>query len=250
MTVLVVDEAPGADILCGKIAKEGYPTQVVHDNAAALQRLEEGGVQLLITELRARGIDGWDLLASARRVSPETHVVFLVQSASDEMEDVLRSLDVDAHLLKPVDEQRLQTILRALLHGDSLDRTAEAILFLPQPEQRAVVEQALTDAGIFGERHDDVRALSATLRNDPPNLLIVDIGPSCPQGFEACEAARRSDRYIPILAISERVTRDDADRAIRLNVNDLILEPLGRHDVAQSALRLLRQSSGSGRRPR
>jgi hypothetical protein len=51
-----------------------------------------------------------------------------------------------------------------------------------------------------------------------------------------------------ILELVDPQRIDMALRAARLHVNDLILEPLQRHDLGQSALRLLRHTKAS-RRP-
>lgn len=51
-----------------------------------------------------------------------------------------------------------------------------------------------------------------------------------------------------ILELVDPQRIDMALRAARLHVNDLLLEPLQRHDLGQSALRLLRHTKAS-RRP-
>lgn len=197
MSVLIVDHPPDSEGLRALVGMEGYAVDVVCSTAEAVQRLQAGGVQLVLCELRARDIDAWDLLAAARQVSPQTHVVYLLPNVNDEVEEVLRTLDVDGHLLKPVEEERLQALLHALLDADTLDRTTEAFLFLPRTGCRLIVEDALTDAGVYSEPFDDLRALAATLKGDPPHIVIVDVGPGSAEGFAVCEAVRQVRAYIP-----------------------------------------------------
>ena len=246
-SVLIIDHPPDAEILRAIVEAEGHTVEVTSSTALGVDILRRQSVQLVLSEVRARDIDGWDLLAAVERHSPDTHVVFLLGSVSDEIEEVLRRLDVDSYLLKPFDKSRLRTLLRALLDPSALDRTTEACLFLPADDTRTFTEQALADAGIYVEAFDDHRALLATVDNDPPHLVIVDIGPASEHGFTVCKAVRASSRYIPILAISNLVTRADVARAASLQVNDLILEPLQAEDLKRSALRLLRQTRPSRR---
>lgn len=246
-TILIVDDPPESQRLRVVAEGEGYTVQIVDSTAAAIDLLQQQPPQLVLTELRSRGIDGWDVVKAAKRFAPDAHLVFLLGNVNDGTEDILRRLDIDGHLLKPVDRIRLRTILEALLSPDALDRTTEAYLFLPRPEPRNLVEACLTDAGIFSRTFDDARTMAVETSNDPPHLVITDIGPASPHGFDLCEDIREEPAYVPILAISAQVTRSDVQRAAHLHINDLILEPLQADDLKTSALRLLRQTKVSRR---
>lgn len=244
-SVLIADRPPESDRLRAFIKSEGYDVDLVTSTAEVVTQLRRKQPQLVLTELHARGIDGWDVMKATKALAPDAHIVFLLGSINDETEDILRRLDIDGHLLKPVDRSRLQIVLRALLHPTSLDRTTEAYLFLPREQVATAVESAMTEAGIFSESFRDPRLMSVEVKNDPPHLVIADIGPSCPDGFQVCEEVRQLRHYVPILAISERATREDVERAARLLINDLILEPLEPNDLRDSALRLLRHTKPS-----
>lgn len=247
-SVLIVDHPPDLDRLCAIVGAEEYDVERATSTAAATALLKRRPFDLVLSELRSRDIDGWDIVKATKRHAPDAHIVFLLGSVNDETEDILRRLDIDGHLLKPVDRVRLRATLKALLEPTGLDRTTEAYLYLPRDEPRHIIEPALTQAGIFSRTFEDARVVTVESKNDPPNLLIVDIGPGSADGFTVCAEIRELRHYIPILAISEYVTRDDVQRAVKLHVNDLILEPVQGSDLRDSALRLLRHTKSS-RRP-
>lgn len=218
----------------------GYRAELANSGAAALAFLRRHQVQMLISEMRSRDIDGWDLLANFKKNDQGTHVVFLLPTITSDVEAILTSRDVDTYLLKPVESRRLEIILRALLVPGNLDRAADAYVYEPDEGTRAVIDFALSQAGICAELFDDPRPLEAVMVQDPPHLAIVDIGPSSPRGLAVCDTIRRLTlAYVPILAVADSVSRDMLARAARLNVNDLLLKPINTEELKERAYKLI-----------
>jgi two-component system response regulator YesN len=78
---------------------------------AARERLNEGGVDILLTDLQMPRVDGRDLLCWAKRRNPSTQVLLLANAFSHD--EVLHALQMGAidYLLKPVDQKELVELI-------------------------------------------------------------------------------------------------------------------------------------------
>ena len=84
-TVLVVDDDAGVRFtLKGLFEDEGLTVAEAPDGKAALQRLEAGDVDLVVTDLRMPGIDGLELLAKVQSLpEPRPPVVLITAHGSE-----------------------------------------------------------------------------------------------------------------------------------------------------------------------
>ncbi|MBI2196992.1 MAG: response regulator, partial [Candidatus Rokubacteria bacterium] len=77
-TVLVADDESGVRESVGRVLRhEGFRVIAAEDGDAALAALREGGVDLLLADLRMPGLDGLELLRAAKLLTPEVEIVVL-----------------------------------------------------------------------------------------------------------------------------------------------------------------------------
>src|SRR2546427_4472972 len=70
--ILVADDDPGLrESLERTLAREGYRVVVASDGQAALERLQGGGVDLVLTDLKMPGLSGIELLRAAKAIAPD-----------------------------------------------------------------------------------------------------------------------------------------------------------------------------------
>jgi len=157
VNVLVVDdEVKNAELVAAELRDAGFATAHVGGGAAALQRLEAGAFDAVVTDLRMKPPDGMALLAEVRTRWPETTVVMMTAfagistarealklGAQDYVEKEGDYVDVIARVLRDAAEKReLQTSNRALaatvesLRRESLPVVGDA------PATRAALELA------------------------------------------------------------------------------------------------------------
>ena len=117
-TLLFVDDDPSMVRLISKIIEVGCGERIklesLTDPAKALVRIEQGGIDILLTDLDMPGINGLGLLKCAKRRNACTQVLFLTGHSTQAA--LLEALELGAtdYLLKPLDrEQVVELVLLA-----------------------------------------------------------------------------------------------------------------------------------------
>jgi two-component system response regulator HydG len=117
-TILVVDDEPAQRALLADFLRdEGYRVAEAADGAAALARVRNGGIDLLLTDVRMPGISGQELLCTVREESP--HLPVLLITAHDTVEQAVTAMQSGAfsYIAKPVNlDGLLAQVERALEH--------------------------------------------------------------------------------------------------------------------------------------
>jgi two-component system OmpR family response regulator len=121
------DEAHIREVVRYTLERDGHDVELVGDGAAALARLDRGGIALLVLDVLMPELDG---LSVCRRVRARGGVPILVLSSRGEEADRIVGLDLgaDDYVTKPFSPGELAARVRALLR-----RHAEPVLAPPPP---------------------------------------------------------------------------------------------------------------------
>src|SRR5262249_28761198 len=77
-TLLVADDDPGLrESLERTLTREGYRVLLASDGRAALERVQGGGIDLILTDLKMPGLTGLELLRAAKAIAPDLDVILL-----------------------------------------------------------------------------------------------------------------------------------------------------------------------------
>ncbi|HEX4995750.1 MAG TPA: GAF domain-containing protein [Methylomirabilota bacterium] len=108
-SVLVVEEEEGirTEVLDTLMAV-GHRVEAVPDADAALARLGQGGIDVVLTDLALRDRSGLHLASAVKKRSPGTAVVLLTGWGRRLHEERLRESGVDVMLVKPVQPERVR----------------------------------------------------------------------------------------------------------------------------------------------
>ncbi|HLL76918.1 MAG TPA: response regulator transcription factor [Pyrinomonadaceae bacterium] len=150
--LLVVDDEPNLlRAVAACLRAEGFDVMTARSGAEALVRVAEGVPDLVVSDIRMPGMDGYQL-ARQLRASPRTAltpVVFL--TAKDETADRIEGFrsGVDAYLVKPFEPDELVAVIRNIL--DRVRRTHAEIARLvgssqTEPAREDFHDEALTEA--------------------------------------------------------------------------------------------------------
>lgn len=114
--VLVVDdEAPLARNLAGFLGR--FPTQFEVTTAGsaeeALEVLDRFRPDVLLTDIRLPGIDGFELVRRAQNQRHPMSVIVMTGSPSQDVDHTARELGVTSVLLKPLDLETVRRLIDA-----------------------------------------------------------------------------------------------------------------------------------------
>jgi len=114
--LLLIDDDPSMVRLLTQMIEGACGVDVelesLTDPAAARARIDQGGIDILLTDLEMPGVNGLELLRCAKRRNACTQVLFLTGHSSQEA--LLDALELGAtdYLLKPVDQGQLLDLIR------------------------------------------------------------------------------------------------------------------------------------------
>ncbi len=115
--------------------------------------------------------------------------------------------------------------------------TRRLLLAEGEPETRKALQSALQKLEIDVETTTGPKSALLLLRDDPPNLLIVDPAESDLDETEFLEMAEEASPGVDIVILTQNPTPALAREAFRLNVTDLIRKPIRNPEtVAQRIL--------------
>ncbi len=138
--LLVVDDDPGLLLAVAETLRaEGYSVKTARRGAEALTRIAESLPDLVISDIRMPGMDGYQLVKNLRSNARTRLVPIIFLTAKDEIADRIMGFrtGVDAYLTKPFEPDELTAIVRAILNR---------------------VERTHSDlAQMFGKKEDDPR---------------------------------------------------------------------------------------------
>ncbi|MBN2124192.1 MAG: sigma-54-dependent Fis family transcriptional regulator [Deltaproteobacteria bacterium] len=115
-TILVVDDAPGTlEVIKRNLTSIGYRVFTAADVAQAVRTLESAPVDLVITDFKMPGADGFDLLRHVRENYRDIEVVMITGFPS--LEGAVRAVKTGAeeYLAKPFTEEELIAVVRRAL---------------------------------------------------------------------------------------------------------------------------------------
>jgi len=115
-TLLVADDDPGLrESLQRTLTRAGYQVVLAPDGRAALEQIQGGGLDLILSDLRMPGLTGIELLRAAKTLAPDVDVILL--TAFGTIEEAVNAMKDGAYdfITKPFrGEQLLKVVGKAL----------------------------------------------------------------------------------------------------------------------------------------
>jgi two-component system response regulator HydG len=127
-TLLVADDDPGLrESLERTLTREGYRVVLASDGHAALERLQGGGIDLVLTDLKMPGLTGIEVLRAAKAIAPDVDVILL--TAFGTVEEAVRAMKDGAYdfLTKPFQRAQLLRLIRTALERRDLIQQNRAL---------------------------------------------------------------------------------------------------------------------------
>ena len=240
--VLVADDDPDMRALLRRLLERaGFRVELVADGAAALARLEGGGVDLVLVDLMMPQVDGLEFCRRVRESEQTQHVPIIMLTGSVNAADRRAgfALGVDDYLLKPFATQAVIERVRAWIHAEPHPRGPSEESLVPQapapepaltpmepirehappmvlvvdddPAVRELLVELLSGAGY---RVQAVTQGQAALQSRPeprlpadtPGLILLDLGIPDGDGIAVLQELTVPGSTVPVVTMSDRTT--------------------------------------------
>lgn len=228
-TVLVVDDEPRIrEVLQFALEKEGYKVATAGDGGAALAKVAEGGVDLMVLDVLMPELDGLQVCRRLRQTGSSLPVIFL--SSRTEVVDRILGLELggDDYVPKPFSPREVASRIKAVLRRRSLPG--------PRPASDAQSGDVLSHGALEIDlvRHE-VRAGAAKVDLTPTEFevlraLLESPGRLLSRGdlidkVYTAQEAPQAEATAPKSEVTER-TVDTYVRRIRAKFRPLGMDPI------------------------
>jgi DNA-binding NtrC family response regulator len=113
--MIIDDEKIVGDMVKISLEHEGYEVETFLNAAAALERLKAKKFDIVITDLKMKGIDGLEVLRTVKSLYPQTKIIMITAFASlDVAIEALRG-DVHDFFPKPIKIKELKESIKKAL---------------------------------------------------------------------------------------------------------------------------------------
>ena len=177
-TILVIDDNVEISALIARLLRrDGHTVELATTGAEGLARLAQGGVDAVLLDIVMPGMSGYDVLSAIKRDPSRSHVPVVMISSLDELEAVVRciQLGADDYVGKPFEPTLLKARLDALLDRKLMrDRELAWQRLLESERQRIsdvlesvlprdVAQRLKSSGAAAAEEHEDVSVLVADI---------------------------------------------------------------------------------------
>ena len=126
--LVVEDESPLGEMICDNLVSEGWRAELCKDGESALQRLEKGGIDVVVLDIMLPGRNGFEVLGAMRERGDDTPVLILSARSADHDRIHGLELQADDYLTKPFNLRELLLRVAAMLRRAPAKAAGEDVL--------------------------------------------------------------------------------------------------------------------------
>ena len=209
-TVLVVDDDQNArDLMQRGLTREGFRVVTAVGGEDGLRLARELRPDVITLDVLMPGMDGWAVLRVLKN-DPEVATIPVILVTMVDDKDMGYALGAADYLPKPIDRERLASLLRKYQCHPG------PVLIVEDDEAtREMMRRTLEQDGWTVEEAENGRVALSRVGQHAPGLILLDLMMPEMDGFEFVEMLRRNEawRKIPIVVVTARdVSPDDKQR--------------------------------------
>jgi signal transduction histidine kinase/DNA-binding response OmpR family regulator len=202
VSVLVVDDDEAVhDTVGAMLGREGYRVLHARSGAEALTMAREFHPDAITLDVMMPQMDGWSVLSALKSDPALCDIpVTIITMLNDRA--IALSLGAAGFLTKPIDWQRLNTMLRQYSHV-TID--GSVLVVDDDSEIRALTRQMLERIGMtVGEAENGAKALAWLEANQLPSIILLDLMMPVMDGFEFLDRMQQNDAWsgIPVVVVT------------------------------------------------
>ena len=120
-TILIVDSDEYSRLLLEEIFQLIFPESTNYKvlstpyGKEALNYCREYWVDLIITEVHLKDMEGWQLTQKIKELYPSTPIIIQTAVITDDIEQMVRNAGADSFIAKPIELHKLQNMIKSVL---------------------------------------------------------------------------------------------------------------------------------------
>jgi len=220
---LVIDDDPATrDLLARFLRAEGFGVLVASSGEEGLRLARQVHPALVTLDVLMPGMDGWAVLG-ALKSDPATADIPVVLLTILDDRDLGFALGATDYLTKPVDRERLMTLVRKYVPQDQQHR---ALVVDDDPATREMLRRMLERDGWTVSEAANGRAGLERVASSPFDLVLLDLMMPELDGFKFVERLRAepAHRAIPVLVVTAKDLTEEERRRLNGKVEKVILK--------------------------
>jgi signal transduction histidine kinase/DNA-binding response OmpR family regulator/HAMP domain-containing protein len=244
--VMVVDDDTSArGIMAAVLRKEGLRVAEAESGEAALALARRIRPDAITLDIMMPRMDGWSVL-TALKSDPELAGIPVIVVTITTDRGVALSLGAADFMTKPIERNRLVSVLNTLLHG-----RGTILLIEDDPESRDLTKRQLQRQDIeVIETANGREALGWLSANPAPGMILLDLMMPGMDGFSVLdEIEKRPEwRHIPVVILTGKDLSTNERDLLQGRVRDVIAKgSVSAKDLASVVRQTLREHASSGK---
>jgi CheY-like chemotaxis protein len=204
--VMIIDDEPSArEVLERLLTKEGFAVTAASSGKQALDMLETIRPIAILLDVMMPGLDGWHVLRKIRGNEKTANIPVIIQTVLDD-QNFAFALGASGFIKKPIRRKQLSELLNEVSRPET---GSSALIVGGDAKSASQLATMLRDDGWDTlQVEDGAQALSA-ISKSPPSLIIVDLKPNEPAGYDFISEFYKSPQgtAIPIVAMTSNGKR-------------------------------------------
>ena len=246
--ILVVDDHPAtATTLARAISQLGTNLDVMSATSGmdALEKVEGGSVDVLITDLMMPKMNGLELIErlQAHPVGRPTYTILITAYDVPGLKETARRLKVNETMLKPVHPQQICRAIEKMLETTSRVQEPASVrkshLFKILIADDSQDNLTLMSRYVQNEGYGFITASNGVetlekVRSEMPDLVLLDVNMPNKDGFEVLAEIRKDPTvgHIPVIIFTAaRLNPMDMQEGLNLGADDYIVKPFDRREL-------------------
>lgn len=203
--MLIDDEEPVLKVTQRALEKLGYKVKAISGSKQSLElfRSDPDKYDLIFSDITMPKMTG-DLLAKKiLEIRPDIPIILCTGFSSKISLDQAKNLGAKGYLSKPINNQKMQRMIRKLLDIKKQSKTTGSILVVNDDVQvLKLLKNALTIQGFTVETATNGKEVEQLYRDNPSDILITNIVMPEKEGLELIRGLTKDYPKVKIIAIS------------------------------------------------
>lgn len=246
LPVLVIDDDPTVhDLLRRSLGKEGFRVEGALNGAQGLALARSLHPAVITLDVMMPHMDGWATLAQLKS-DPDLANIPVVMITMVNDQGIGYSLGASDYLIKPVDRDRLLTVLQKYRNVQS---SRSILLADDDPVNRNLLRQILEREGWQVSEAENGRQAIESLAHHMPSLILLDLMMPELDGFGVVSELRQRPewRSLPVIVVTAKELSTEERSYLQGRVQQILLK--GSYNHADLLVEIRKRVSLSASQP-